>query len=98
MTDQPRIDPLAPGEWREDVGSILEAAREGTDVPLGSHNIFRTLARHPDLFRSWLRRRRVVSRLPSTSSVPPEMKPATSTRWNPDTSSFGLIGVSIGIS
>jgi 4-carboxymuconolactone decarboxylase len=54
MTDQPRIDPLAPGEWRDDVGSILEAAREGTDVPLGSHNIFRTLARHPDLFRSWL--------------------------------------------
>ena len=22
--------------------------------PLGSHNIFRTLARHPDLFRRWL--------------------------------------------
>jgi alkylhydroperoxidase family enzyme len=54
MTDQPRIDPLAPGEWRQDLASILEAAPEGTDVPLGSHNIFRTLARHPDLFRSWL--------------------------------------------
>ena len=38
------------------------------------------MTRSPDLVRSWLRSRRVVSRLPSTSSVPPEMNPATSTR------------------
>jgi len=54
MSDQPRIEPLAPGSWRGDLASILEAVPEGTDAPLGSHNIFRTLACHPDLFRSWL--------------------------------------------
>jgi hypothetical protein len=30
--------------------------------------------------------------------VPPVMKPTTRMRWNADTSSFGWIGVSIGIS
>ncbi len=54
MSDQPRIGPLAPGEPREDIASILEAVPAGADLPLGSHNIFRTLARHPDLFRRWL--------------------------------------------
>ena len=48
--------------------------------------------------RSWLRSSRTVSRLASTSSVPPLMKPATSTRRNADTSIFGEMGVSIGIS
>src|SRR5262245_47312585 len=57
-----------------------------------------SITRSSDLVRSWLRSRRVVSRLPSTSSVPPAMKPATSTRWNAPTSSFGRMGVSIGIS
>jgi hypothetical protein len=51
-----------------------------------------------DRVRSWLRSRRTVSRFASTSSVPPAMKPATSTRLNPDTSSFAWIGVSTGIS
>src|SRR5450759_845012 len=51
-----------------------------------------------DLVRSWLRSRRTVSRLASTSSAPPAMNPATSTRWNGDVSSFGWIGVSSGIS
>ena len=32
------------------------------------------------------------------SSLPPATKPATSTRWNADTSSLALIGVSIGTS
>ena len=55
MSDQPgSAAPLAPGEPREDIASILEALPEGADLPLGSHNIFRTLARHPDLFRRWL--------------------------------------------
>ena len=36
--------------------------------------------RNSDFVRSWLRSRRVVSRLPSTSSLPPEMNPATKTR------------------
>jgi alkylhydroperoxidase family enzyme len=54
MSERPRIEPLPPGEWGEDIASILEAVPERADAPLGSHNIFRTLARHPDLFRSWL--------------------------------------------
>ena len=51
-----------------------------------------------DFVRSWLRSRRTVSWLASTSSLPPATKPATRTRWNGETSSFGWIGVSIGIS
>ena len=51
-----------------------------------------------DFVRSWLRSRRTVSWFASTSSLPPATKPATSTRWNGETSSFGWIGVSIGIS
>src|SRR4051794_4297291 len=51
-----------------------------------------------DFVRSWLRSRRTVSWFASTSSLPPATKPTTSTRWNGDTSIFGWIGVSIGIS
>ena len=51
-----------------------------------------------DFVRSWLRSSRTVSWLASTSSLPPATKPATSTRWNGETSSLGWIGVSIGIS
>ena len=57
-----------------------------------------SITRSGDFVRSWLRSRRTVSRFASTSSVPPLMKPATSTRWNAVTSIFGWIGVSIGIS
>src|SRR6185369_10199136 len=48
--------------------------------------------------RSWLRSSRTVSWLVSSSSLPPATKPATSTRWNADTSSLALIGVSMGTS
>src|SRR4051812_19659220 len=51
-----------------------------------------------DFVRSWLRSRRTVSRLVSTSSLPPATKPATRTRWKGETSILGRIGVSIGIS
>ena len=57
-----------------------------------------SITRRPDRVRSWLRSSRTVSRLASTSSEPPAMKPTTCTRWNGVTSSFALIGVSIGIS
>ena len=43
-----------------------------------------------DFERSWLRSSRTVSRFVSTSSVPPATKPATRTRWNGETSIFGL--------
>ena len=39
-----------------------------------------SMTRRLDLVRSWLRSRRTVSRFASTSSLPPAMKPATSTR------------------
>ena len=56
------------------------------------------MTRSDDFDRSWLRSNRTVSWFASTSSVPPATKPAISTRWNDETSSFGWIGVSIGIS
>ena len=65
---------------------------------LASGRTSASITRRFDFERSWLRSSRTVSRFASTSSVPPPMKPATSTRWNGDTSIFGWIGVSIGIS
>jgi 4-carboxymuconolactone decarboxylase len=49
----PRIQPLPEPEWSGDVAQILNALPQGADAPMGSYNIFRTLARHPELFRSW---------------------------------------------
>src|SRR4029079_19303686 len=57
-----------------------------------------SITRSGDLVRSWLRRSRTVSRLASTSSLPPLMKPATSTRWNAVTSIFAWTGSSLGVS
>jgi alkylhydroperoxidase family enzyme len=54
MSEGPRISPLAPDEWEGDIANILNALPPGADAPIGEYNIFRTLARHPDLFRSWL--------------------------------------------
>lgn len=51
-----------------------------------------------ELRRSWLRSKRAVSKLASTSSEPPDTKPAISTRWYFEMSSFGVSAVSIGIS
>jgi 4-carboxymuconolactone decarboxylase len=53
MNASPRIEPLPPQEWGE-LTEILEAIPAVGDFSLGSQNIFSTLARHPDLFRSWL--------------------------------------------
>jgi alkylhydroperoxidase family enzyme len=53
MNASPRIEPLPPQEWGE-LTEILEATPAVGDFSLGSQNIFSTLARHPDLFRSWL--------------------------------------------
>ena len=54
MSDAPRIGPLAPDEWPAELVPILEVVPEGAEEPIGSYNIFRTFARHPDLFQSWL--------------------------------------------
>jgi alkylhydroperoxidase family enzyme len=50
------------------VARILEALPQGAEAPLGSYNIFRTLARHPALFRSWLP---FAGYLLTTGTLPP---------------------------
>lgn len=54
MPTTPRIAPLPESEWEGDVAEILNALPPGADAPIGEYNIFRTLARHPDLFRRWV--------------------------------------------
>jgi 4-carboxymuconolactone decarboxylase len=54
-SDEPRIPPLSPEEWEGEVKRILEAVPGGVTNRLGDNNIFPTFARHPDLFRAWLR-------------------------------------------
>jgi alkylhydroperoxidase family enzyme len=55
MSEAPRIPPLPPDDWTEEVRSILEAVPEGVQGNrLGDNNIFPTFARHPGLFRAWL--------------------------------------------
>jgi 4-carboxymuconolactone decarboxylase len=55
MADDPRIPPLPPEEWDGEIKRILEAIPGGVENRLGDNNIFPTLARHPELFRAWLR-------------------------------------------
>jgi 4-carboxymuconolactone decarboxylase len=52
-SDGPRIPPLPPEEWSEELRPLASFAASGEDVSLGDLNIFRTLARHPALFGSW---------------------------------------------
>jgi alkylhydroperoxidase family enzyme len=50
----PRIPPQPPEDWAEDLRPMLNA--EFNDQPrLGELNIFTTLARHPELFKNWMR-------------------------------------------
>jgi 4-carboxymuconolactone decarboxylase len=50
----PRIPPLGENEGDPEIRDMLNALPQGADGAVGEYNIFRTLARHPDLFRSWL--------------------------------------------
>lgn len=52
--ERPRIPPLAENEGDPAVVEMLNALPAGADGSVGEYNIFRTLARHPDLFRNWL--------------------------------------------
>jgi 4-carboxymuconolactone decarboxylase len=49
-----RIPPQPPEDWAEELRPILTADR-GQQPRLGDMNIFTTLARHPELFRNWMR-------------------------------------------
>jgi 4-carboxymuconolactone decarboxylase len=49
----PRIPPQPPEEWEEDLRPMLTADL-GDQPRLGELNIFTTLARHPELFKTWM--------------------------------------------
>ena len=54
MGDEPRIPPLPPDEWGDELKPLLEATPPRTQGRLGDNNIFATFARNPDLFKAWL--------------------------------------------
>jgi 4-carboxymuconolactone decarboxylase len=51
--DGPRIAPLPPEDWSDELRPLATFTASGEDLSLGDLNIFRTLARHPALFQSW---------------------------------------------
>ncbi len=46
----PRLDPVQPEDWNDEIKEILQPNVEKGTV----FNIFKTLSHHPDLFRRWL--------------------------------------------
>lgn len=50
---EPRIPPLPPGEWPEELRPLAAFSASGEEISIGDLNIFRTLAQHPALFQSW---------------------------------------------
>jgi len=46
----PRLDPIQPEDWSDEIKKILQPNVEKGTV----FNIFKTLSHHPDLFRRWL--------------------------------------------
>ena len=46
----PRLDPIQPEDWTDEIKKILQPNVEKGTV----FNIFKTLSHHPDLFRRWL--------------------------------------------
>ena len=49
--DQPRLDPLPPSEWTDDVRGLIAGSTVGGGEP---QNIFTTLAHHPKLMKRWI--------------------------------------------
>ena len=55
MSDKPpRVPPLCDDEPTGEIADILNTLPPGADGPIGEYNVFRTLARHADLFKTWL--------------------------------------------
>ena len=46
---QPRLEPLAPGEWNDEQRELLTRGN-----PARVLNVFATLVRHQDLYRRWM--------------------------------------------
>jgi alkylhydroperoxidase family enzyme len=65
MSEPQRIEPLPEADWDDVLRGVLSAAPGGTERPV---NVFTTLARHPKLFRDWLR---LGGRLLAASSFEP---------------------------
>ncbi len=51
--DGPRIAPLPPEDWSDELRPLASFTPTGEAVALGDLNIFRTLATHPALFQAW---------------------------------------------
>ena len=49
---EPRIPPLPQEEWSDLLRAVLEGTPGGLERPM---NIFTTMARHPELFETWVR-------------------------------------------
>src|SRR5258706_3870640 len=49
LTD-PRVSPLPESEWSDETRELMESLRRDGHI----YNIFRTLARHPQLLKRWL--------------------------------------------
>lgn len=47
---EPRVEPLEPEQWDDEARAVMAPFVEQGTV----YNIFKTLARHPDLLRRWL--------------------------------------------
>ena len=48
--DKPRLDPIQPEDWTDEIKKTLQPNVDKGTV----FNIFKTLSHHPDLFRRWL--------------------------------------------
>ena len=53
LPGEARIAPLPPEDWPEDLRPLATFTASGEQISIGDLNIFRTLARHPELFQSW---------------------------------------------
>jgi AhpD family alkylhydroperoxidase len=65
LPDEPRIGPLPEDEWDDEIAALVSQNWSGPP-PGNRNNLYRTLARHPVLFRAWSDFGRVLlnSRLP----------------------------------
>lgn len=57
--ETPRIDPLPEDQWDDDIRALIDQNWSGAP-PGNRNNLYRTLARHRELFRAWADFGRVV--------------------------------------
>jgi 4-carboxymuconolactone decarboxylase len=64
LLNDPRVSPLPESDWNDETRELMESLRRDGQV----YNIFRTLARHPQLLKRWLV---FGSHILSKSTLPP---------------------------